>query len=200
MELDRRELLTELGIFVVALRGFVACRKPPEAGPDAVASLDAAKPVASAPAWKNGDHALLPMQRAVLGAAVARILPTDRDPGAADADVIEFIDRELARPEHSKMKDAMVAGVVALNRNSQRNGVKSFTDLKPEEQDQVLHMVESGSERGKDFVFMLVILTLEGFLADPQWGGNKGGVGWAMIGYGPGTVDGETPTHDHFYP
>ena len=49
-------------------------------------------------------------------------------------------------------------------------------------------------------LFMLVILTLEGFLADPQWGGNKGGVGWAMIGYGPGTVDGETPTHDHFYP
>ena len=30
----------------------------------------------------------------------------------------------------------------------------------------------------------LLILTLEGFLGDPAYGGNKDKVGWALIGFG----------------
>jgi gluconate 2-dehydrogenase gamma chain len=203
MDRDRREFLAELSLLIVAARGFVACQKlptTPEAPGDAAKSPDATQASPPRPTWKDGDHALQPIQRTTLAAALARILPTDRDPGATEADVIEFIDRELARPEHGKLRDAVTAGIVAINKNSIRSGNKSFVELSSDEQDQILHQVETASDRGKDFIFMLVILTLEGFLGDPHWGGNKGGVGWKLIGYGPGTVDGETPSHDHFYP
>ncbi|MFO0728005.1 MAG: gluconate 2-dehydrogenase subunit 3 family protein [Myxococcota bacterium] len=203
MERDRREFLAELGLLVVAARSFAACQKlptTPDQPRDVGGQKDATQAAPAAPTWKDGDHALQPIQRATLAAALARILPTDRDPGATEANVIEFIDRELARPEHPKVREAVTAGIVAINKNSVRSGNKTFVELSGDEQDQILHQVETASDRGKDFIFILVILTLEGFLGDPRWGGNKGGVGWKLIGYGPGTVDGETPSHDHFYP
>ena len=54
----------------------------------------------------------------------------------------------------------------------------------------MIAQVQRLSQRGTDFVRFLLILTLEGFLGDPSYGGNKGGVGWSFIGYGPGNPDG----------
>lgn len=196
MDLERRELLRQIAALLAGMgaASLASCKRDPKsATPDARAQARAP----DAGAWKEGDHALLPAQRVALGAAVARILPADQDPGAAEADVIEFIDRELARPEYDVLKTNLLAGLTALNNHARRGGGKLFVDLAPAEQDQVLHQVQRASDRGKDFVFFLTVLTLEGFFGDPQWGGNAGGVGWGLSGYGPGTVSGEVGDHDH---
>jgi gluconate 2-dehydrogenase gamma chain len=49
----------------------------------------------------------------------------------------------------------------------------------------VIGQLQAGSQRGADFVDALVILTLEGFLGDPRYGGNRGTVGWTWAGYSP---------------
>lgn len=195
-ELDRRELLRQLTMLGAGLS--MACREKPPASASARPDAAQATPApATRPAHPEGTHALLPPQRALLAAALARIIPTDRDPGAAEADVIEYVDRELARPEYSAVKTSVLAGLTALGRLSSRAAKSTFETLSPAEQDQILHETQRASERGKDFLFVLTVLAIEGFLGDPRWGGNKGGAGWRFIGYGPGAVDGETPEHGH---
>jgi gluconate 2-dehydrogenase gamma chain len=196
-EVSRRELLRQIALVGA---GLAACARGerPAARDAASASGHAAPPTAPAPpAFREGDHALLPPQRALLAAAIARILPTDHEPGAAEANVIEYVDRELARPEMSTLKGHVLAGLTALGRASARAAKATFESLKPAEQDSILGELQRSGQRGRDFVFFLTILTIEGFLGDPRWSGNQGGVGWKLIGYGPGSIDGETPAHGH---
>ena len=48
---------------------------------------------------------------------------------------------------------------------------------------------------------LLVILTLEGLLGDPSYGGNKNRAGWALVGFGtsepPESYDGSKQLHAH---
>lgn len=192
MKRDRRELLKEFALLAAAYAAqtrLVACKKA-DPGADAAVSGDAG--VQAAAATTPGDvlRALKPMQRETLGAAVERILPTDQDLGAKEANVIEFLDRELAHPGSASIAAVILSGIVALDRLSLRHGGQRFAALSVEEQDEILREVQNKSARGRDFVSFLVYLTIEGFLADPKYGGNKDGVGWKLIGYGPGTVDG----------
>jgi gluconate 2-dehydrogenase gamma chain len=179
---SRRELLQQTSLLLAGLAAW-RCR-PPEETPsatDAGVAATTPKPVSAGPA-----RAFLPPQRATLEAACNRILPSDADPGAKEADVIEYIDREVARPEYEWLKKALIAGVVGLDKNAARLSNKPFRELKGEEQDEVIGQLQASSERGSDFVKLLVLLSLEGFAGDPMYGGNKGGVGWHFVGYGPG--------------
>lgn len=191
MKRDRRELLKDfarLAAIYAAQTRLVACKKP-DAPADAGAEGDLGR-AASSPTSTDAPRALKPLQRETLGAAVERILPTDQDPGAKEANVIEFIDRELVYPANASVSAVIMSGIVALDRLSLRHGGQRFAALTVEEQDEILREVYNKSKRGRDFVSFLVYLTLEGFLGDPKWGGNQNGVGWKLIGYGPGTVDG----------
>lgn len=176
MKLDRRELLRQASL--LAASAALACKRekdrpaPPAADP---------RPDPAAP----GAPPLSPLQRAVLDAATARVLPSGKTPGAREAGVIEYVDRELRRPAFAELRTSILAGVVALERNARRLGGKAFAELGPEEQDQVLSQVQTASRRGADFVDALVVLTLEGFLGDPRYGGNQGTVGWRWAGYSP---------------
>lgn len=185
--MNRRQLLEQLALFTAGMS--VACKREPKKP----AAEDASAPASAPPS--GHEHALLPPQRAVLAAAVARILPTDHEPGAAEADVIEYVDRELARPGFESLRQAVIAGVTALSRVSMRGAGRPFVELAADEQDRVLRETETGGERGQDFIFVLTVLTLEGFFGDPKWGGNKGGVGWQLAGYGPGSLAGGA--HEH---
>ncbi len=192
MKRDRRELLKELAVLAAAFAAqtrLTACKKSD--GPaDASKRSDALPSRPDAPAPVGVRRALKPQQRETLGAAVERILPTDQDPGAKEANVIEFLDRELAHPGAPGVTAVIMSGITALDRLSVRHGGQRFAALSPEEQDEILREVQNKSARGRDFIAFLVYLTLEGFLGDPKYGGNQNGVGWKMIGYGPGTVDG----------
>src|SRR5207237_5763688 len=112
---ERREFLRQAALFLAALSG---CRRDPQSAGD---GKDAAGPTpvsTTKPERATVDRALLPPQRKTLEAATWRILPSDQDPGAREANVIEYIDRELARPEYATLKRVVLAGIVGIERLS----------------------------------------------------------------------------------
>jgi gluconate 2-dehydrogenase gamma chain len=153
---------------------------------------------------------------ALVEAAVDRLIPPDeRSPGGKDAGCAVFIDRQLAGPygrgdglytrppfmpgaatQGYQMPDAPAARY--------RTGLKAVTDyvkgtfsgklfheLAPQDQDKVLSGLESGSielknVKSAEFFASLLQNTMEGFFADPIYGGNRDMAGWRLIGF-PGT-------------
>lgn len=119
-------------------------------------------------------------ERATIEAATARIIPTDEQPGALEAQVIEYIERTL-----SSYAPHLVAtykeGVCELDRLTLENfGVSAFVSLKSTEQDQILTALERNQSR---FFSTLLEHTMEGFYGDPRHSGNKNQVGWKVIGF-----------------
>ncbi len=133
----------------------------------------------------------------VIQAAAERILPGDASgPGATDAGVVIYIDRQLAgpygrdkyrytkapfvdsMPEHGYQgkdapRDIYRAGIRALG---------DFAGLSPAEQDQRLRAIETAI-----FFRLLRQHTIEGMFSDPLHGGNANMVGWQLIEY-PGPL------------
>ena len=114
-----------------------------------------------------------------------RILPKDQDPGADEAGVPVYIDRMLASPELSEMRDVFQGGLMAIERRAQVSFHKSYAALGGAEQDLLLAEFRDAPEgSGKSRFFeTLLVLTLEGFLGDPSYGGNRDRVGWALVGF-----------------
>lgn len=135
--------------------------------------------------------------RAVM-AACERIFPSDESgPGATEANVVVYIDRQLAgpyghdkyrytkgpwiesAPEHGNQRqenprDIYRAGIPTLG--------SDFAEAPPEEQDARLEKIER-----TEFFNMLRTHTLEGMFTDPLHGGNQNMAGWRLVGY-PGPV------------
>jgi len=120
-----------------------------------------------------------------LVAAVDRVLPKDEDPGALDANVPEYIDRILQTPQLEQMRNNFVPGLAALSRRSERLFKVPFAKATPAQQDELLTIFKDSSEKSGEarWYEMLVVLVLEGFLGDPSYGGNKGLVGWKLVGF-----------------
>lgn len=150
---------------------------------------------------------------AFIDAAVARLIPADAlGPGALEAGCTLFIDRQLAGsygraanwymqgpwPEgdaqqglQTRMSPAETyrAGIGALNDycRGRFNG-QTFNALAPDEQDRLLAALEKGDPelpgvKAKAFFAVLLQNTIEGFFADPLYGGNRDMVGWKLIGF-----------------
>jgi len=65
---------------------------------------------------------------------------------------------------------------------------KDFAALDAAQQDQVLHGLEAGEIKlkdgsGKDFFEAVLANTMEGFFADPIYGGNRDMAGWKLVGF-----------------
>jgi gluconate 2-dehydrogenase gamma chain len=79
------------------------------------------------------------------------------------------------------------AGLAALNKHTQSQFAgKNFFDLAAAEQDQVLKDFEAGKVEYKPaagFFNLVLQNTMEGFFADPIYGGNKDMAGWKFIGF-----------------
>ena len=82
--------------------------------------------------------------------------------------------------------------LAALDRYTQSQGGaqngKHFAELSAERQDEILHGLESSTLKlegtdGKKFFEQLLKDTLEGFFADPIYGGNRDMCAWKMIGF-----------------
>jgi len=137
----------------------------------------------------GSGRVLNPAEWATLEAACARILPSDKDPGAAEADVVNFIDAQLALPHFSAFGRLFSAGLHKLDQLARAQGGAAFVALTPERQDRLLTRMEQGVRMGRrssrQFFRLLVTFTLEGFLCDPVYGGNRGMAGWRFIGFEP---------------
>ncbi len=129
-------------------------------------------------------------------AITARIIPTDRDPGAIEANCVNFIDKALAN-EDANLLPTYREGLPSVDAVAVDRFGARFAEIEPDEQDDVLIALESGDVSGwsaatatsEEFFEILRSHTIIGFLADPKYGGNQDYVGWKLGGY-PG------PRHD----
>ena len=146
-------------------------------------------------------------------ALVERLIPTDpQTPGGKDAGCATFIDGQLAGPFGAARGLYMVgpfepgtpqqgiqaqatpaqtyrAALKALDAHCRAHfGGKVFAALAAAEQDAVISGLEHGTIALEDvdskrFFELLLQNTIEGFFADPLYGGNRDMVGWKMVGF-----------------
>lgn len=178
MTVDRRSFCALIAAGCPAL-GLLGCKRR-----GAPASPAASPCVVEHRTSANG-RILTPPEWVALEAACARIIPTDGDPGAAEADVVNYIDAQLALPHFKSFRHTFSDGLQELDR---RAGSGTFAALPTAKQDQILTRMERGVRMGqrrrssRQFFRLLLTFTLEGYLSDPVYGGNKDQVGWRFIG------------------
>src|SRR5579871_6070262 len=129
----------------------------------------------------------------VVSAACERIFPADESgPGATEAGVVIYIDRQLAGPygrdKYRYTKGPWVESLPehgnqakATPREIYREGIgrlEGFAELPAAEQDARLVSIEK-----TPFFQILRRHTVEGMFCDPLHGGNAGMIGWQLIGY-----------------
>jgi gluconate 2-dehydrogenase gamma chain len=129
----------------------------------------------------------------IVSAAVSRIFPADDSgPGAREAGVAIYIDRQLAGPygrgRHRYAQPPFEDAPPEFGYQGQptpreiyRDGLKNLSGfhlLSPEQQDAALHKIESTR-----FFILLRRNTIEGMFCDPIHGGNAGMIGWQLIGF-----------------
>jgi gluconate 2-dehydrogenase gamma chain len=209
--LSRRRLLTA-GAVITAVPVVTAAAAATLGGKDVPFKEGQANaPVAadSGPSWSWFTDA----EAAFVSAAVARLIPADDlGPGALEAGVPTFIDRQLAgaygRGERWYMQGPWSPGLPTQGYQTRltpagmyRAAIKSidaavvresrgasFAKLAAADQDAFLHRLEKGEVAldgvdAKAFFAQLLQNTFEGFWSDPIYGGNKDMAGWKLIGF-----------------
>lgn len=125
--------------------------------------------------------------------------------------MVTFCDRQLAsawgggarmyrhgpfrkgKPEHGYQlpltpREFFAAGIAATNAWTRKIYGKDFDRLAPAQREAALKDLEAGKAQlvdlnGRQFFGALYNLVMEGFFADPIYGGNKDKVSWKMLGY-----------------
>ncbi len=155
-------------------------------------------------------------EQAFIEAAMARLIPADElGPGAREAGVSYFIDQQLAGtygtmarnyrqgpwPEGTPQQgyqsrlmpqEVYRAAIMEINAYCTGRHGKLFEALSAAQQDEVLGDLEAGKVAmesvGASFFFGLLLAnTMEGFFADPIYGGNRDKIGWKLVGF-PGVA------------
>jgi gluconate 2-dehydrogenase gamma chain len=151
-------------------------------------------------------------EAAFVDAAVARLIPADDlGPGALEAGVTVFIDRQLAGPYGGAVDWYMAgpgapgipeqgyqsrrtpaelyrAAIAAIDGRARGAAGRPFHALANARQDELLHALEDdrvdlGEVRAGTFFRLLWNNTQEGYFADPIYEGNRDFIGWKLIGY-----------------
>jgi gluconate 2-dehydrogenase gamma chain len=115
-----------------------------------------------------------------------RIFPKTDTPGAVEIGVLNYIDVALAG-DYAALAPLYRQGLRAVNRLAQARFAKRFADLNEEQKDALLAEFETGSVRGfkkaAEFFETVRYHVLEGVFCEPQYGGNKGMIGWRLVGF-----------------
>lgn len=214
--LSRRNLLKTAGAVTAAAAVPAKANEIHLAQAAAPAEQAARTPPASAPAAEQQDVLFFfnDQEARFVEAAIRQLIPADPQwPGAVEAGVLYFIDKQLASaygaggrmylkgpwvpnapPEQGYQLRYAPAELYRVGIEETRVHVRGaynnreFWDLG----DPVLIEVLQGLERGTIslpslpspvFFETLLANTIEGFLADPAYGGNRDMAGWRMIGF-----------------
>ena len=205
VKLARRNFLQGAGAAgaagAVLATGLTACT--PEA-----ATTAAAAPPAEPQVW----HTLNATEAAFITAAVDTLIPADNlTPSGSDVGLAVFIDRQLAgafgngarlyrqgpflpgKPEHGYQlaltpREFFRSGIESTNQWTQKTYGKDFDRLSEAERVEAMKALEEGKPeftgfKSSMFFDQLLQLTMEGFFADPIYGGNRDKVAWKMIGF-----------------
>ncbi len=168
---------------------------------------------ATAPASTYSPRYFTAPEWEFLQAAVDRLIPANADgPGALEAGVPEFIDREMeAAYGHGGLwymqgpfipdtpptlgyqlrfapRDLYRTAIAAIDDWCKKEHQNKFAALAPDVRDDVLHKLEKGEIKLEQlpaaaFFTLLLTNTKEGYFADPMYGGNKQMGAWKMIGF-----------------
>jgi gluconate 2-dehydrogenase gamma chain len=156
--------------------------------------------------------ALTATEAAFFSAAYDTFIPADKmSPSGTDCGLVAYIDRQLAgawgngarfyrngpflqgKPEHGYQlpltpREFFAAGIKAANAWTRKTHGKDFDRLAPAERDATLKAMEAGTAEfadfnAKPFFEALYQSAMEGFFADPIYGGNRDMVGWKLVGF-----------------
>jgi gluconate 2-dehydrogenase gamma chain len=155
---------------------------------------------------------LTPTEHAFVAAAADTLIPADElSPSGSDCGVAVFIDRQLAgaygsgarlyrdgpfakgKPELGYQlplnpREFFRAGIAAANEWTRKTYGKDFDRLAAAEREAALKAMEAGKAEFAGFpsaMFFdaLLQISMEGFFADPIYGGNRDKAAWKMVGY-----------------
>ncbi len=180
---------------------------PPEAEAQAQST-----PAAAAPPEAEPLLTLTETEHAFVAAAADTLIPADSlSPSGSECGVATFIDRQLAgaygsgarlyrdgpfekaKPEFGYQlplnpREFFRAGIAAANEWSRKTHGEDFDRLAPADREEALKAMEAGKAEfagfsSRAFFNALLEISMEGFFADPMYGGNRAMAGWKMVGY-----------------
>ena len=207
--IPRRDFLKGAGAAGTAVAAAVAAGA---AATPAAAQQQPAAPPAAAQHIPDTWLTLNATEVAFISAAVDTIIPADDlSPSGSDCGVAVFIDRQLAgaygggarlyrqgpfpkaKPElgyqlELNPREFFRAGITAANEFSRKTYGKDFDRLSEKDREAALKTMDEGKANFPGFgsaMFFnaLLQITMEGFFADPMYGGNRNMAGWKMVGY-----------------
>jgi gluconate 2-dehydrogenase gamma chain len=175
------------------------------------AEAQSAQPVAAAPE-RNAMLVLTVTEADFVSAAVDTIIPDDElSPSGSECGIVTFIDRQLAsawgggakmyrggpfrpgKPEQGYQlaltpREFFQVGVAAANDWSRKTYGKEFDRLSPADRVSALRAIEQGEAAfvgfsSRDFFAQLLSMSMQGFFADPIYGGNRDKASWKMLGF-----------------
>jgi len=208
--IPRRDFLKGAGAAGTAVAATVAAGAA--ATPVAAQQQPAAAAPATASHAPETWLTLNPTEQAFIAAAVDTIIPADElSPSGSDCGVAVFIDRQLAgaygtgarlyrqgpfpkaKPElgyqlELNPREFFRAGITAANEFTRKTYGKDFDRLSEQDRIAALKAIDEGKAEfpgfsSRMFFNALLQITMEGFFADPMYGGNRNMAGWKMVGY-----------------
>ena len=137
---------------------------------------------------KNNYRFFTPEEANCIIAFCEQIIPKDESPGATDAGVIFYIDRQLSGVFHYDQETYRheIKNLQAYCKNKYGNG---FQSIAYEDQITLMRLMESNQinetewPKGKpaDFFNMVLSHTMQGFYGSPIHGGNKDYMSFEML-------------------
>jgi gluconate 2-dehydrogenase gamma chain len=109
-----------------------------------------------------------------LEALVDQIIPPDDAPGAAQAGVVFYIDKQLAGP-YKRLRDNYRRGIPAFRTACVAKTGKDFLALTFPERTDYLRF------DGSPFFTMVLEHTMQGYYGSPEHGGNLNDASWKML-------------------
>ncbi len=117
-----------------------------------------------------------------------QIIPRDQDAGATNANVINFIDKQLTGP-YTRFQEMYRNGIPAIENSSLKIYQKAFSELEFGVQTEFMIQMEKGKlpeefwEEVNQSQFFRLMLdhTMQGFYGSPRHGGNKNYVSYKMM-------------------
>ena len=207
--IPRRRFLLGAGLAGTAMAAGLASEVPLPAQAAPAPQTPAPAPAANEP---DALLLLTATEAAFVSAAVDAFIPADaHSPSGSDCGLVIFIDRALAsewgggakmyrsgpyhkgKPEQGYQlaltpRQFFQTGLAEANAWSRKTYGKEFDGLAPADRDAALKAMEDGKAKfngipSRAFFNMLLSLTMQGFFADPAYGGNRNAAAWKMLGF-----------------
>jgi gluconate 2-dehydrogenase gamma chain len=118
-----------------------------------------------------------------------QIIPADEDPGATDAGVIHYIDKQMVN-YFKDLQDLYRNGLAAIQTSCLSEYNRGFEELNFSEQNSFLKKLEKSGFEGEEweglnqsgFFKMIIAHTRQGFYGSPRHGGNRDYMSYKMMG------------------